>query len=71
MKFNCGPSLYERLEARDKRRQEWHRFFALFPRRVGPNDCRWLEVIERKGYLWSCYGDWWEWKYRPLGRGHE
>ena len=44
MKFNCGPSLTERLEARE----QWHRWFAWRPVRVGPRDCRWLEMVERR-----------------------
>jgi hypothetical protein len=63
MKLNCGPSLYERRLAK----QEWHRFFTLWPRRVGPGDCRWLEYIERKGRCLSGFGhDLWDWKYRPI-----
>lgn len=56
MKFNCGPS----PETKRKRKEHaadvehlrlinWHPFFALRPRRIGENDCRWLEQIERKG----------------------
>lgn len=55
MKFNCGPIRGEielaRQEAAFREREKlkaWHDFFALVPRQVASNDCRWLEVIERK-----------------------
>jgi len=63
MKLNCGPSWLERHRAK----KEWHRFFPLWPRRVGPGDCRWLEYIERKGrYFDNFYFDGWEWEYREV-----
>lgn len=56
MKFNCGPSpetrrrrKRETADAEHRRLIGWHQFFALLPRRVGDNECRWLEMIERKG----------------------
>ena len=51
MKFDCGPTYQERITAK----KEWHRWFALLPRRVGSNDCRWLEYIERKGETYMGY----------------
>ena len=45
MKFDCGLTWKEKRAVR----KEWHRWFALFPRRVGSHDCRWCEYIERKG----------------------
>lgn len=62
MKINCGPT----DEQRSKRLEGWHRFFALLPRRMtGTNDCRWLEVIERRGTFECNYGGGgWEWDYR-------
>lgn len=58
MKFNCGPSPEAKralkLEAENKeqlRLTNWHSFFALWPRRVGENDCRFLEQIERRGTM--------------------
>lgn len=60
MKIKCGPSWWERHLAK----QEWHRWFAWRPVRVGEGDCRWLEAVERKGTYW-CYGHGsWDWKYR-------
>jgi hypothetical protein len=44
MKFNCGLTWQEKLEARE----QWHRWFAWRPVRVATRDCRWLEYIERK-----------------------
>lgn len=61
MRINCGPTPKERV----KKLKQWHPFFALWPRRVGPNDCRWLETIERKGEFWAIemYSGW-NWEYR-------
>ncbi len=44
MRFNCGPTWAEQ-EAISK---DWHPFFAIWPRRVGSNDCRSFEWIERR-----------------------
>lgn len=74
MKLDCGPSpetkrkrRYEKERAEIKRLKNWHDYFALLPRRIGENDCRWLETIERKGKFitddpWEY--DFWEWEYR-------
>ena len=69
MKINCGPSYEERLAAK----KDWHRWFALIPRRVAPGDCRWLEYIERKGepYMGFTFGTpfpitKWRFKYRAI-----
>lgn len=80
MKFNCGLSPEAKRKLKDEAANElhrylieWHPFFALIPRRVGENDCRWLERIERKGtrvqrlcptpvgmmYYWA-----YQWEYR-------
>lgn len=65
MKINCGPTPAQKFKAL----QEWHPFFALWPRRVGPNDCRWLEAIERRGELRRGGGyAYWNWEYRALGK---
>lgn len=52
MKLNCGPSAEERdRQARRKAREywcNWHRWFAWFPVRIGENDCRWLEYVDRQ-----------------------
>jgi hypothetical protein len=76
MRFSCGPSPNERarraLEEEDRikaglhPRQQWQPFFALWPVRVGENDCRWLEMVEiRERRVYGCYGDdYWEAEYR-------
>ena len=48
MKFNCGPSLQARREAARLHWCKWSKWFAWYPVRVGENDCRWLEYVERK-----------------------
>ena len=64
MKFNCGETPAEKFE----RLENWHRWFAWHPVRVGSHDCRWLEYVERKGTLHYYYdeygGHWWTWEYR-------
>lgn len=63
MKFDCGPTYEEVIEARSK----WHPFFAIWPRRVGPHDCRCFEWIERKGTFHSNWADeYWVWEYRAM-----
>ena len=80
MKFNCGPGpetkrklKRERENAEHRYLIEWHPFFTLLPRRVGENDCRWLEQIERKGtrvmkvalMSWGAMRYWtYSWEYR-------
>lgn len=55
MKFNCGLTLDEKLALDKKRRaikeenqRSWHTSFALFPKRVEPRKCVWLELVERR-----------------------
>lgn len=61
MKFNCGPTYQQRIAAKEK----WHRWFAWYPVRIGPNDCRWLECVERKGkHHCSWFDEMWLWEYR-------
>ena len=45
MKFRCGESSW----ARTIRRGEWHRWFAWRPVRVKEHNCRWLEMVWRRG----------------------
>lgn len=41
--------------------ENWHPFFALWPRRAG-----WLKTIERRGRWFGAHDScWWEWEYRP------
>lgn len=52
MKINCGRPRHQRREDAKAYLCCWHRWFAWFPVRVGRNDCRWLEYVERKaGYV--------------------
>lgn len=60
MKLDCGPTPRQRHQ----RKQLWHRWFAWFPVRIGPGDCRWLETIHRKGTYHASYGgDFWTYEY--------
>ena len=70
MIINCGIPRDERRALKAKAAHEylsqWHPFFALWPRRIGPERCVWLEWIQRKG-TWCegwYYGGQWEFKYR-------
>lgn len=63
MKYDCGKEQDEI----DSELSDWHRVFALFPKKVAPHDCRWLEFIERKGVKvghWE--GVYWKWEYRAI-----
>lgn len=48
MKFNCGLTGAEKYAIKKAKLINWHRWFAWRPVRVGKNDCRWLEFVERK-----------------------
>lgn len=51
MKINCGLSPKSRRALKEieaARLREWHDWFAWYPVRMGDNDCRWLETVERK-----------------------
>ena len=72
MKINCGPTPEERNKARHEYLTNWHPFFCLWPRRLGPNDCRWLETIQRKKtyhsfgrYIPHLGSGYWQAEYRP------
>lgn len=60
MKWDCGPTWAEKKAALE----EWHRWFAWHPVRVGSHDCRWLERIERRGVTYYDPIAMWEWEYR-------
>ncbi len=53
----------ESLSERRVRLGKWHRWFAWFPVRVGENDVRWLERVERRGWMNHFIG--WRWEYLP------
>jgi hypothetical protein len=40
MKIDCGLTAKEKREAQE----EWHRWFAWRPVRLGSRDCRWLDA---------------------------
>lgn len=64
MRFDCGLSFSERIDAKS----QWHTWFAWYPVRVGHRDCRWLERVERKGTFYAGAGHcWWSFTYRPSG----
>ena len=67
MKFNCGPTLWYRLERRRRYLSDWHPFFALFPKRISDTECIWLETIERKGERVGRRRSHWYWSYRKVG----
>ena len=59
MKVDCNK--------RENRLLNWHRWFAWYPVHVGKNDCRWLEVVMRKGvYGSNTYDEWWDWSHKPV-----
>ena len=64
MKFNCGDSFKKKCE----KLENWHGWFAWRPVRVGENDCRWLETVQRKGtHCWTGWpGSFWQWEYKPM-----
>lgn len=90
MKLNCGLSPEEKFTARVEQARrdnqeymryarQWQPYFAWWPTRVGPKDCRWLETIERQAsgidnyrdrgldiYLYYVYA----WDYRPIDSGN-
>ena len=47
MKIRCGLTRQERFVAD----QQWHRYFAWFPVRVGSCERLWLEWVARKGVV--------------------
>ncbi len=55
MRIHCGPSVGERnklkliqLKAEKDRLDKWCPWFAWYPVRVGEDDCRLFETIERR-----------------------
>lgn len=68
MRFDCGPtwrSQWELIKEGAHPRQQWRRWYAWRPVRVGENECRWLEWVERKE-TYETYWDEtrWESEYR-------
>lgn len=80
MKIECGKRRRLKQEAEQReleKKQEWHKFFAIYPRKVGVEDCRYMETIERKLMKYE-YNDYffgvaipaWKyvWAYRALDK---
>lgn len=66
MRFNCGLTAAEKYEAKVRKKQDWHLKFAWWPVRVGKNDCRWFEYVDRRGHLNAWWdGIYWTYEYRP------
>jgi len=62
MKWDCGETRQERVA----RLTDWHPWFAWRPIQVASHDCRWLEVIERKGSYHRYFGIvLWEYRAKP------
>jgi hypothetical protein len=68
MRFDLGPTPYERFEARKR----WHRWFAWHPVRID-RQVVWLETVERKGeWIFDSLGGDWAWEYRlPAGSAND
>lgn len=71
MRLSCGLTRQEAEEEFTNYVTKWHKVFAIWPRRVGKKDCRWLEYIERKGSLEKSYGFYsidykWVYEYRAI-----
>ena len=64
MRFNCGPTRQEK----DEKKKFWHKWFAWHPVKVGNREGIWLELVERKGTIWTSYGQYagWIWEYRRI-----
>lgn len=59
MKFDC--------DKRHDRLTDWHRWFAWYSVRIGKNDCRWFEYVERKGKNeFSGMSSYWSWEYKAI-----
>ena len=79
MKFECGKKARLKREAAERaaaKRAQWHPWFAWHRVKVGTEDCRWLETVERRRVKHTCVGydydfGYYEytteaWEYRPL-----
>lgn len=64
MKFNCGMTRAEAHREYAWTIAQWHDVFAFFPIRVGPEECRWLEVVQRRNVHWNAMNPVWEYRAR-------
>ncbi len=53
------------------RKKQWHKFFPLYPRQIGPKDYRVFEWIERKGTFNHLYPCSWNFEYRLIIKGRK
>jgi hypothetical protein len=60
---------WENTEEWKARISQWHRFFAIWPRQVGPKEARLFETLERRAVNIYVFDDAWavDWEYRSLG----
>ena len=77
MKFNCGLTLLQEWEDYNTAKQEfyhnrktnpdsgWEDFYAVWPRRVARQDCRFLELIERRIKYFEFRGHTYEYRAKP------
>ena len=64
MKINCDY-FKERRRLKQRAQFVWHDWFAWYPVRIGPGDCRWLETVECcREWCRLDYMPWSYWNYR-------
>ncbi len=68
MKFRCDQKKINRAE-RLENRKKWHLWFALYPCKVGFNDCRWMEYVWRRDQQFEVWGFFGSMPYRDLEWG--
>lgn len=71
MKFRCGRwrRLYRQFwDGREEAREKWHKWFAWYPVNVGYEDCRWLEVVNRKEFTHTGTGELWMYRTYKIWR---
>lgn len=64
MRLNCGKSRLQRRREHIYATEVWHKWFAWLPIRVKPEECVWLEHVERKISYW--YGESYHTEYREM-----
>lgn len=79
MKLNLWAPLHVRAERREKKKAEiaaerferlgkWHDFYAIFPRRVGVNEFRCFEKIQRRLCVYDSWltgpSEYWEYRIK-------
>ncbi len=75
MRFNCGQSIAERYNSRQRRQRDWRLWFAWRPVRINyptSGECVWWEYVERRNDGPACVDGWDEWLYRlPVTQPNE